>query len=130
MGLTAAEKITKAKAGLILDQPFFGSLVLRLGMKECPYIPTAMVNGVDIRYNPDWVDTMTLEQTKGLLAHEVMHCALKHHVRRQGREPGKWNWACDYAIHPLLEKSGFVLPEGAHIKPEYYDMSADKQKNY
>lgn len=110
--MEAAEKLTKARAGLVLDQPFFGSLALRLQYKaEDCRCETAWTNGVELGFNPGFVDSLTLEQTKGLLAHEVLHIACAHHARRGNRDPKRWNEASDYAINDILKQSGFALPE-------------------
>ena len=124
--MNAEKKMTKARTGLVLDHPFFGSLSLKMHLIPEPSIETAMTNGVSIKYNPTWIEGMSLDQTKGLIAHEVMHCALLHHLRRESREHRKWNIACDYAIDPILNDAGFMLPDMTHIKAEYKDMSADK----
>jgi predicted metal-dependent peptidase len=105
-------KISKARAGLVLDQPFFGALALRLGLREDPAAPTAWTDGQTLGYNPDFIEGLSLEEVKGLLAHEVMHVACAHHARRQEREPRKWNMAGDYAVNDLLLASGFKLPAG------------------
>ena len=41
----AEQKIRKARAGLILDQPFFGALALRLQLKADPGCKTAWTDG-------------------------------------------------------------------------------------
>ncbi|RRD49473.1 DUF2201 family putative metallopeptidase [Arachnia propionica] len=43
-----------------------------------------------------------VEQTKFVIAHEVLHVALRHHSRRAGRDPFLWNAACDYVINDWL----------------------------
>ena len=45
-------------------------------------------NGIVLRYNPVFVDTLNAATLAGVLAHEVMHPALKHHTRRAKRDPG------------------------------------------
>ena len=97
--MTAAEKITKARAGLVLDLPFFGSLALRLKCKPDETCQTAWTDGQSIGYNPEFIDPLPLDQVKGLLAHEVMHLACSHHTRRGNRDPKKWNIAGDFAIN-------------------------------
>ncbi len=37
-----------------------------------------------------------------VLAHEILHLALNHHVRRMHRDPALWNLTCDYAIDRML----------------------------
>ena len=104
--IPAAERIRKARTSLLLDHPFFGSLLFRLKSEECRSIPTMATNGVVLRYNPAFVDTLNAATLAGVLAHEVMHPALKHHTRRAKRDPRRWNEACDYAINPLLLDAG------------------------
>jgi hypothetical protein len=50
--IPAAERIRKARTALLLDHPFFGSLLFRLKSEECRSIPTMATNGVVLRYNP------------------------------------------------------------------------------
>ena len=106
------DKMNKARIAVTLDHPFFGSLALRMGLVADPDCQTAYTNGIVIAYNPDFVNSLSTDQIKGLFAHEVMHVALAHHLRRGAREFGKWNAACDYAINDILKESGFVLPAG------------------
>ena len=67
-------------------------------------------------YNPDFVgNPRTRRPVAGTLAHEVMHPALHHHVRRSGRDPRaipEYLHAI-YAINPLLVDAGlpYSLPE-------------------
>jgi len=119
-------KLGKARAGLILDQPFFGSLALRLELVEDATFPTACVDGKRIRYNPDFIDGLSLEEAKGLICHEVMHCANQHHTRRDGRETKRWNVACDYAINQLIVDCGMKLPSGGLLDDSYDDMAAEQ----
>lgn len=124
--MTAAEKITKARAGLILDHPFFGSLALRLKVKSDETCKTAWTDGVSLGFNPAFIDGLPLDQVKGLLCHEVMHCACSHHTRRGARDPKKWNIAGDHAINHIITDCRMSLPEGALLDPAYKDMSADE----
>jgi predicted metal-dependent peptidase len=112
MDQEALKKLTKARAGLILDAPFFGSLALRQILKEDPSAKTAWINGAELGYNPEFIKGLTLEECKGILAHEVLHLAALHHTRRQDRRPDKWNQAADYAINDILLDAKFVLPKG------------------
>ena len=40
------------------------------------------------------------------MAHEMLHAALRHGTRRQGRDPYIWNVACDYVINGWLVEMG------------------------
>jgi len=125
----AAERIRKARTALLLDHPFFGSLLFRLKGEEDRAIPTMATNGVVLRYNPAFVDTLNAATLAGVLAHEVMHPALQHHTRRAKRDPRRWNEACDYAINPLLLDAGLSLPDDVLVDPRFRGMSAEQIYN-
>jgi predicted metal-dependent peptidase len=122
-------RIQKARTSLILDHPFFGSLLFRLKGRECRSIPTMATDGVSLFYNPDFVETLNAATLAGTLAHEVMHPALHHHVRRSGRDPKRWNVACDFAINPLLVDAGLSLPDGVLIDDRFRGLSAEQIYN-
>jgi predicted metal-dependent peptidase len=122
-------RIQKARTALLLDHPFFGSLLYRLKDRESRAVKTMATDGVSLLWNPEFVETLTAATLAGTLAHEVMHPALHHHLRRSGRDPKRWNIACDYAINPLLEDAGLKLPEGALLENRFGGMSAEQIYN-
>ena len=124
-----SRRIQKARTALVLDHPFFGSLLFRLKDCECRSIQTMATDGVSLYYNPDFVETLNAATLAGTLAHEVMHPALHHHVRRSGRDPKRWNMACDFAINPLLVDAGLNLPEGVLLDNRFRGMSAEQIYN-
>jgi predicted metal-dependent peptidase len=119
------KRIEKARTTLLLDHPFFGALLFRLKGRETRSVKTMATDGISLYYNPDFVDTLNGSTLAGTLAHEVMHPALRHHTRRAGRDPKRWNEACDYAINPLLLDAGLSLPEGILVDDHFRGMSAE-----
>jgi predicted metal-dependent peptidase len=126
---TVERRLQKARTVLLLDHPFFGSLLFRLKGRESRSIKTMATDGVSLLYNPDFVDTLNAATLCGVLAHEVLHPGLQHHVRRSGRNPKRWNEACDYAINPILLDAGFHLPEGVLVDDRFREMSAEQIYN-
>ena len=122
--VTTEQKIVRARTQLLLRQPFFGTLCLRLKMISAP-VPTMATDGRRILYGPAFVESLTPAELEGVLAHEVMHCALAHHCRRGNRDRRGWNEAADYATNPILLKNNFVLPQGALVDPAYDGLSAE-----
>jgi predicted metal-dependent peptidase len=112
-----------------LDHPFFGALLFHLKGHECRSISTMATDGASLYYNPDFVDTLNSATLAGVLAHEVMHPALQHHLRRSGRDLKRWNVACDYAINPILLDAGLSLPEGILVDNRFRGMSAERIYN-
>ena len=111
--MNAQSKMTAARTSLVLEQPFFGTLALSLKMQVDDTCDTAWVNGRTLGYNPTFIESLPHDKVTALLAHEVMHCAMGHPFRRDGRSMKPWNEACDKAINSELRESGFTLPEGA-----------------
>lgn len=122
--MTPREKLIKARAALVLDEPFFGSLVLRLTVREDSSCNTLWVDGSSLGFNPSFVDSLSMDVLKGCLCHEVLHCALAHHARRYSREPRRWNVAADYAVNAVI-KDKFSLPDGHLFDSNFVDLSAE-----
>lgn len=125
MNERARKKLIAARTAMILEQPFFGTLALRLRLVEDPAHPTAWTDGRSLGYNPDFVLSLTHDQLFGLVAHEVMHCACGHPWRRGGRDPRRWNIAADYAINQILQAANIQLPDGALLSGAYKGKSAE-----
>ncbi len=133
-------RVTGARARLILQQPFFGVLALRLKIVEDARVergdipegadwPTMWCNGKSMGFNPAFVDTLSADELEGVVAHEVMHASNGHCWRRGHRHKKRWNYACDYAINPVLVDAGFRLPENGLNDPKFEGLSAEEIYN-
>ena len=114
MGVTAAQqKLTKARAWLAMRLPFFAVLALHLSEREAA-VDTASTDGSSLLYNPEYIATISDGEARGLLLHLVLHAAFGHAWRRGGREPGRWDAACDIVVNGVIRKLiGVNLPSGA-----------------
>ena len=97
-----ANLFSKARSRLLLDNPFFGTLALKLIPKEDPRFPTGYTNGKVLGYNPKWFEKLSNQQQVGFIAHEIMHIVYMHMTRREQRHAKKWNVAGDYVINNNL----------------------------
>lgn len=120
----AETAMRKARTALVLQHPFFGALALKLRLEECATIETADVDGVTLRFNPAYTDKLSVAERIGLWGHEVMHCAMGHVWRRGARDGNAWNWACDYAVDPIIQSAGLTVPD-ATINPAWQGWSAE-----
>ena len=120
------QEYTKARSQLILKSPFFGTLALRLKPIPDESVGTAATNGEYIKYNPKWFLKLRDLERVGLIAHEVMHVALMHMLRRNERDAQKWNIAADYVINLALQKSKFILPHTELLDDQYDGMSTEE----
>ena len=116
------KRLSKTKAALILEHPFIGTIAMNMPFtlqEEPPQglppgVPwTAATNGKRVLFNPDFIEPLTDEELKFLVAHECCHPMLDHCYRRFTRDAVKWNIAGDIIINDLLveDKIG-TMPEG------------------
>lgn len=123
---SASEKLARARTGLVLDHPFFGSLALRLTPVESSRTESMATDGRSLFYNAKYVEALPDAHLLGMYAHEVMHPAMQHHTRREHRDPDMWNEAADFAINQMLIESGFQLWDGALVDKAYSGLGAEQ----
>jgi hypothetical protein len=96
----AARAIGAARVKLILGRDaksaFFATLLLRLRAEAAWAEGTLATDGRVLKYSPAFVTGLCPDELVGVLAHEVMHCALAHPARRgtgtprTGTSPATW----------------------------------------
>ncbi|MDO8597057.1 MAG: hypothetical protein Q7R45_10585, partial [Sulfuricaulis sp.] len=76
-------KLVAARTWLIIDKPFLGALVLRLPLVQADpkWCPTTATDARSFYYNRTYIEALSFEQAKFILAHEALHCALSHFAR-------------------------------------------------
>jgi predicted metal-dependent peptidase len=118
MRKAAEENLKKGKVQLAIHQPFFGQLVLgrKIKITDEDVIPigggkaqrfTACVDAKgNITVGVRFLSELSVQQVVFLLAHEAMHYAMLHAMRRAHRDPRAWNYAADAVINDVLKSSG------------------------
>lgn len=118
----ATTAISAARSRLVLSKDacsaFFAALALRLEALPAWDVPTLATDGERLLFNPEYALSLSEREVVGVVAHEVLHCALGHHARRGLRDPMRWNIACDLAVNPVLLSAGFDLPRGRLLPGE------------
>ena len=112
-GVESARRVSDCVTALLRDQPFFGSLALRLPIRADAGRETLASDGREIRYAPHWVADAHADLIKTAIGRVVLACVLKHHTRRGEREPERWQRASQLVTHGLLRDAGFKLPPDA-----------------
>ena len=77
--------------------------------------PTAI--GVELRFNPEFVRSMTVEELRYVLTHEVFHVVFHHITKRAPKDPHEhnlFNIAADLAINSLIKDD---YPNGDRYAP-------------
>jgi len=115
-----------AMSQLVLNSPFFSVLLLQQKLVYTVDIPTFATTGEAIFINPIYAKSITTEEIKGVLVHELMHTIFMHLTRRGDRDHKRFNAAADFAINPIIKKENFKLPEGHLDEERFHEMTADK----
>jgi len=108
--------IKKARVQLVLNHPFFATLLMKAKVTLDDKVPTACVNAYGhIRVGTAFATTITVRQGMFILAHEVLHPALHHFSRKGSRNARGWNVAGDKVINDMLVSAGLEsIPGGIY----------------
>lgn len=106
----------RARSWFISSFPLLGAMVAAFDIQEDADLcrrEDIMVGAVDetlrtIYLNP--AAGLSEQETRFVLAHEILHVALRHMNRRQGRDAYLWNVACDYVINDWLIQMQVGIP--------------------
>ncbi|MBI1396357.1 MAG: hypothetical protein GC151_10295 [Betaproteobacteria bacterium] len=120
-------RIAAARARLVLERPFVGTLALHLepAAADPAWCDTVATDGRRFWFNPSFVAALPADALGFWLAHVTMHCALGHFTRRGHRLVRRWDIACDHAVNLLLRADGFTLPAGALADPAFDGLPAE-----
>lgn len=126
----AEEKLRIARISMLLKQPFFGTLAMKLRLIEVDKVTaermtTAAVDGRRLWYNPEFITSLTKDELMFLVGHEVLHCVFNHLKRRFDRDPKIYNMAADYVINATLVESGFTMPKIGLYEEKYLNWTSE-----
>ncbi len=110
----------------MLEQPYFATMAGMLALEAEEGISTVSYEGDRLRYNPEYIDAMSTEETMAILAHASMQQALFHDDRGSQKQGRVWQMASAYAINDLLMQNGFVLPPMAVYSTRFERLYAEQ----
>lgn len=119
-------RLSASQLRLRIKHPFFASLALFAQVRITSQVDTAATDGRDIYFNPDFLDRLSPTEVDGVLLHEVLHTALLHVIRRDVREPLRWNYAADIVVNAIVVEQGLDLPPGAVQQAKWADRSVEE----
>lgn len=98
-----AAEIRKLCMTTVRRAPFYGDILVSMTFAEDRSVPTAVTDGVCVRYNPDFLESLSDGERNYVIMHEVMHVLLRHPLRGRNRRPDVWNAAADYVVNSILD---------------------------
>ena len=122
----AEQRVRRHRSRLLINSPFYGGIGAELELVIDADCDTAWTDGKAIGFNPDFALRLSAENLTAVVAHEILHVAMRHNYRRGARDHDLWNVACDYAINSVLTRDGFVLPDDALLDERFEKQSAEQ----
>ena len=94
-----ARRLMIARMTILMENGFFGLLLMHMKMAIDESISTAATDGERIYFSPKFLDSLTDEEVVFVLMHEIIHVALQHVYRDGPRNPHEFNIACDIVVN-------------------------------
>jgi predicted metal-dependent peptidase len=120
------QKISQAKAKLLVDYPLFGTIASRLELIQNDDIQSFKSNGITLAYNSDFFQALELSEMEFVFANGAMHASLAHESRKNGRSGWLWQMATDYAVNDMLVENGMDRPDAAHYSKRFSGLYAEE----
>jgi len=119
-------KISQAKAKLLVDYPYFGTLASKLALVQNDDIEAFKSDGITLQYNDDYLAKLEISELEFIFANGAMHASLAHEKRRSDRSGWLWQMATDMAINDMLVENGLDMPYGAEYRKRFTGMYAEE----
>lgn len=123
-----ATMMEKARSHVVLDHPFFASVLLKHPMRVDNSMESISISFKgEISYNEKFFEALPVKQAVFDLCHEVLHYVSKHALRRGVRDHEMWNKACDAWINGTLTEMGIGEPNpGVFTMPDAHNSTPEK----
>ncbi len=131
-------RLLLSRMRLLSTHGFYGLLLMQMRFKLTEDIETAATDGTFIYFSPVFMENLSDKELDFVLLHEVLHAALQHCSRGEGREDELFNIACDIVVNStILQENHMDLStisiegygEAMHLAPdgeEGYNYSAEQ----
>ena len=120
------DKLETAKAKLMLEHPYFGSIASSLKIELDENIESFQSDGEKLSYNDEYLENLSIKEIEFTLANSAMHYALSHKNRIHERNDWLWQLATDYSINSMLVKNNMFPPERTNLQSRFNDLYAEE----
>jgi len=120
------QKISQAKAKLLVDYPYFGTLASKIDVTINNDIEAFKSDGKKVEINSDYLQELELSEMEFIFANGAMHASLAHEARKANRSGWLWQMATDMAINDMLVENGLDMPYGAEYRKRFSGLYAEE----
>jgi predicted metal-dependent peptidase len=119
-------KISQAKAKLLVNYPLFGTIASKLELIADDDIKSFKSDGITLRYNNDFLEQLTSDEMEFVFANGAMHASMAYDMRKNNRSGWLWHLSTDYAINDMLVENGLERPDDANYSQRFSGMYAEE----
>ena len=100
------DKLSGIKLSLILEQAFFGYLIMHIQFKRDNSIENMGADGEKIYYNEKYIEEANEDEIKFLIMHQILHLILSHIVRSiEYTDRDTFSKASDLVVNSIIHES-------------------------
>ena len=133
-----AKRILKSRMRILVNNGFYGLLLMHMRFELDESIETAATDGRRILFAPAFLDELADEELDFILMHEILHVVLQHCLRTGERDNELFNLACDIVVNSTIlhsndtDMASITLKkygESIHTAPdgtEGYELTAEQ----
>ena len=119
--------LAAGKVALSASRPYLNHILWRMPFFESPIGTLAVDEKGRCYYDPQYVDSLTVDECAGVLYHEIHHLLREHAARLKGlgKTQMERNIAADLEINDDIMEEGIALPKGI-IHPKLFGLPTKK----
>lgn len=121
-------RLTEVRAELLSEHPFFGRLLLQMGI-ACAPCGTACTDGERLIFDPEFACRLSGRELKFVMLHEILHCVLNHVIRRKTLHVRLYNIACDIVVNSLIISGGYETYYAQPLEESAREFAEEETKN-
>lgn len=121
--------LNRAKLKIMVDpdNTFLGSIMCGLDIILDDEYSSACTDGLQIKVNPKFFESLSDKARIGLILHELWHVGRLHSLRCKNRDHKTWNIACDIVINNWLDDKGYKeITQRGLVNHEYDNKSEEE----
>ncbi len=115
-----------AKSKLMLEHPYFGSIVTNLNIIENNKIASISKKGDVLEINSEYLKMLDIDEVSAILANSALRQQLFHSQRGETKVKSVWSMASDYAINDMLYQNGFKIPPLSNFSSRFDRLYAEE----
>ena len=115
-----AKRLVYARIRILVRNGFYGLLLMHMKFSLDEACETVTTDGKRIFFSPAFLDALKDSELDFVLRHEILHVALQHCFRANGKDKDVFDRACDIVVNSniLYSENGNLSAIAAHTAPD------------